>query len=318
MIYVDDNNSGYDGEAVERGLALDGSIDFKTGILPPGTYYFYAQFETTPARTPASLARSNYIGPITINGKPKIEFKSPSRTSGQEYSETERGDAWDMNELSDVVNLFNADGSVTTPFQRGFHDFGIVNNTFQAKTDFDALTGTVDTQVHLTVDPGVQINPLTYRYFCYSMQVDPVELVRNGDAVELNRAGWVARVIWQDNTTGELGSTKAHELIERSQTFPDYEDGFVEFCIDLWDPESYESGVRWTDMSQVSVVRFDPLEAADVTPFAIDWAGLFAENITTNAREYEFEIDLYDPEGDRMDVTLYLSLIHISEPTRPY
>jgi len=305
LLYVDTNNSGYDGNAVETGLAVDGSVDFMTGMLPPGTYYFYAQLETSSGGVPSVLARSNYIGPITINGKPGIKFNSPSRMGGAEYSETERGDAWDFSELTDVVNLFNPDGTPTAPFQRGFHDFGIVNGTFQAKTDFDEFMGVVDTQVHFTVPADRQVNPLNYRYFCYSMQVDPVELVRNGDAVELNRAGWVARLVWQDNATGDFGSSKAHELIERSQVFPDYDKGFVDFCVDLWDLESHESGKRWTDMNQVSVVRFDPLEAADVTTFAIDWAGLYAENITNNARIYEIEFELDDPEGDRMDVEFF-------------
>jgi len=305
-IYVDRNSSGYDGEALEKNQsAQNGQVSLKTGVLPPGNYYFYAQLENSSPTESTVLAQSDYVGPITVNGKPTIKFNSPSRTSGREYSSAERADAWDMSSFSDLVNIFNPDGTLTDSIFRGFHEPEIINGTFQAKTDFDQNLGTVDTQVHFAVAPGQPVDPQKYRYFCYSMQVDPVELVRNGDPVELNRAGWVARLVWLNRSTGEIGSTKAHELIERSQIFPDYEKGFVDFCIDLWDEESWESGVRWTDMALVDLVRFDPLEAGDVTTFAIDWAGLFAENTTDLNRNYQIDFELEDPEANALSVEFF-------------
>ena len=306
VIYVDQNSSGYDGDIIQRGL-ITGSGDFsiKSGILPPGSYYFYAQLENDSFEGPSTISQSNYIGPIVINGKPTIKFKSPSRMGGEEYANSERGDPWDMSSFSDLVNVFNPDGSLQDSLFRGFHDPKIENGTFQAKTDFDRDLGTVDTQVHFSVPTDKPIDPNKYRYFCYSMQVDPVELVRDGDPVELNRAGWVARLVWLNRSNGQLGSTKAHELIERSQTFPDYENGFVDFCIDLWDPESFESGIPWTQMESIDLVRFDPLEAGDITPFAIDWAGLYAENITSEDRSYQITFELNDPESQTMEVEFF-------------
>ena len=305
-IYVDDNNSGYDGQLLQRGLSLAGSTNIDTGMLPPGEYYFYANFETDNTVTPRVEANSAYVGPITVNGKPVFEFTAPSRTSGREYARDVRGDEWDMNESTDLDNLLLPDGTPTGANFRGFHGESFSDGYFRAETDFDATSGTVDTQVHFTTATANPINPREFRYFCYSMQVDPLELVRNNDPVELNRAGWVARLVWQqEGIASSLGSTFAHELIEKSQTFPDFANGFVEYCVDLWDPANKESGPAWLDTPSVNTLRFDPLEASDPTGFIIDHAGLYAENTTDSGNTYTVRWDVTDPDNDLMSVSLY-------------
>ena len=306
-IYVDNNNSGHDGERLARGLDRFGSIDIDTGMLPPGTYYFYANFETDDKITPRVVANSAYVGPVTINGKPVFEFTSPSRTSGREYARDVRGDAWDMNETTDLDNLFFADGSPRGPEFKGFHGETFSGGYFTAETDFDATMGEVDTQVHFTTAAGSPINPREFRYFCYSMQVDPVQLARNGDPVQLNRAGWVARLVWQQSgIASSLGSSFAHELIEKSQVFPDPANGLVEYCIDLWDAANVESGPLWLSMPKVDTLRFDPLEASDPTRFMIDHAGLYAENAAdTSNNQFNLTWDVSDPDGDAMNISIY-------------
>ena len=73
-------------------LALNSSTNFNTGVLPPGTYYFYVQWEGNDGHNEFVRDQSNYIGPITVNGKPYLTFSSPSRMSGPKYSEDEVGD----------------------------------------------------------------------------------------------------------------------------------------------------------------------------------------------------------------------------------
>ena len=309
VIFVDDNNSGFDGQPLQRGLATNGGTTIDTGILPPGTYYFYAQFETNNNVVPTVLATSSYVGPVTVNGKPVFTFTSPTRTSGQEYSRDERGDPWDLNQSTDLDNLFFPNGDPRPAEFKGFHNESFSGGFFSATTDPDPNFGEVDTQVYFTVDPTRPVNPRLYRYFCYNMQVDSSNIARNGDIVALNRAGWVARLVWQRNgILSSLGSTKAHELIEKSQTYPDTANGLVKYCIDLWDPESWESGTTWLSQPRIDIVRFDPLEASDPTNFIIGEAGLYAENVENESNQYTIGWNLNDPDGDTVTVSLFYDI----------
>jgi len=308
VIYVDTNNSGYDGEPLVRGLPASGTTSIDMGKLPPGTYYFYANFETNNKVTPRVIASSAYVGPVTINAKPVLRLTSPSRTSGREYSRDQRGDAWDMNQSTDLENLVTPSGAPTGPESKGFNSESFSGGYFIAATDDDPSRGTVDTQVHFTVPAGNAINPREYRWFCVSMQAETniLSRARDGNTVILNDAGWVARVIWQqDGLAGSLGSTIAWELVERSQTFPDVGKGLVEYCVDLWDDSTRESGPAWLDSARVDTLRFDPLEAADPTRFMIDHAALYADNNVNEAGQYNITWDVSDQDGDALEVSLY-------------
>ena len=120
MLYVDDNNSGYDGILLRPKLATSSNLEFNSGSLPPGTYYFYTQLETNNT-TPQVVAQSNYIGPVTINGKPDFVFRSPTRLSGPEYSRDELGNPWDMSDSADITNT-NIDETVNGYNNASFHD----------------------------------------------------------------------------------------------------------------------------------------------------------------------------------------------------
>ncbi len=305
VIFVDNNKSGFDGEIIEAGLGTNGSVEIMTGILPAGTYYFYAELRSSSGAAPILRARSGYVGPITINGKPSVQITSPSRTSGQEYSAAERGDPWDMNQSTDVGNLLDLNGNETPSAFRGFHNYFFSNGFFHATSDDDPSFGNVDTQVYLSTHPSRPVDPLRYRYFCHKMQVDPSILPLDGDFAQHNIAGWVARLVWFSRATGKIGQSHAHDIIERSNIFPDYENGFTTFCMDLWDDATHQSGTRWTDMGSVDVVRFDPLEAADPNTFIIDEAGLYAENAVDSNQLYEINWTLTDPENDSLTVQLY-------------
>jgi len=306
-LFVDDNASGYDGIMVDYNLAVSDSKNISTGFLPPGTYYFYVQLERYGSSIPNVRAQSNYYGPIQINGKPRFNFTAPTRTSGYEYSRDEAGDAWDMNQATDVINLVRSDGSTPPPNERGFYNYSFSGGVFTAKTQAASASVTVDTQVHLNVPYNKPVNTDFYRYFCYRMHVDPVHLSRSGDAHQLNLAGWVARLIYWRGGVQNLafGSTAAHELVERSQVFPDNANGMTTYCIDLWDSRTNESGPTWRDLDWITHVRFDPLEAALETNFAIDHAGLYSENKTNASNQYNLTWEISDPENDTVSIALY-------------
>lgn len=308
VIYVDTDNSGFDGEPLVRDLPRSGSTEIDTGLLPPGEYYFYANFETDNEFTPRVIANSAYVGPIRINAKPVVKVTSPSRTSGREYSRDERGDAWDMNQNTDLENLVFPDGTPTGPEFKGFNSESFSGGYFIATTDDDPSRGNVDTQVHFTVPGHAPVNPREYRYFCINIQAESnlLSRARDGNTVLLNDAGYIGRLIWQQaGLPASLGSTFAWELVERSQTFPDVDKGLVEYCVDLWDPAILESGPAWQDVTRIDTVRFDPLEAADPTRFMIDYAALYAENRVDASGQYQITWDANDKDGDALQVSLY-------------
>ncbi len=305
-IYVDSDAANYDGQMLQRGIAVNGFYDLTTGILEPGLYYFYAQLESSNGLIPNVGARSNYLGPVRVNGSPSLKFISPSRTSGSEYSRDERLDPWDMNSASDLQNLTQADGTPTTPMFRGFHNHSFQNGYFFATSDGPQPGVEVDTQVHLTVPSNKPIDTSKYRYFCVNWQIDSTNLTRSGDPAQLYDAGWFTRLVWVKNGTGgnSLGSTRGHFPVESSNLYPDYQNGFVTYCYDMW-IEPAEAGPTWLDISRVTTLRFDPLEATPATGFSINWAGLYAENKSNGSGLYDISLTVQDPENDNLDVALY-------------
>ena len=85
-----------------RDMDLTGSAELLSGVLEPGTYFLYAAIENPSAYGQNSQSFSKYAGPIHINAKPVLEFRSPSRMSGREYASDDRGNAWDMTTSGDV------------------------------------------------------------------------------------------------------------------------------------------------------------------------------------------------------------------------
>jgi hypothetical protein len=301
-VFADTNNVGHDGIAISRAQPLRGSLNFLTGTLAPGAYYFYAAIETHNGISPSIKAYSNYIGPIVINGKPVLQFKAPTRMTGKEYSRDERGNAWDMNEQTDVSNL-----AYTSPLARGFHDYSFTNGYFYATSDFDPAGAavTVDTQMHFTVPANKPIDTQLYRYFCYRLQIDSSNIARNGDPAALSKAGRFARLIYQKTGTSILGETGGHDVIERSAIFPDLENGLTTYCIDLWNDSIFTNGPKWKSIGSANLVRFDPMESQAATKFVVDFAGLYAENTTTNDRRYAIAWQTNDPENDGLSISLF-------------
>ncbi|MCC6953923.1 MAG: hypothetical protein IT290_07380 [Deltaproteobacteria bacterium] len=305
-VVVDTDAAGYDGSVIAREQPLSGSYAVSTGGLPPGRYYFYLQQDRHSPTSIATRARSNYIGPLIVNGKPQLKFISPSKRSGRAYSRDVLGNAWDMNGPEDVANANPA----LAQRSRYYHDWSFANGYFHATSDQDPdnnhLTFEIDTQVTFPVSPTVPIIPAEWRYFCTRMQIDSTNLPRNGDAVGLNRAGWVSRVVWQDRTVrGAIGSSLANELVERSNAFPDYANGLTTYCFDMQNPANHESGTTWQSIGKVTSLRFYPVEATPATRFALDFAELYAENRNSNDGRYLIQWSVRDPEQNPVTMDLY-------------
>ncbi len=304
-IYADTDAVGYDGQFIVRDLPLNGSTNLLSGILAPGQYYLYAQVERDIGSGFSILARSSYSSIITINAKPLLKFTSPSRMSGAEYFRDEVGNAADMSDNADVTNM-NAPVA-----ERGYDNGRIENGIFFANVTPDPNQNneftTIDTQVYLSAKVEKPVDTNKYRFFCYRMQVDSVKLSRDGNLANQSRDGWVSRLRWMRKAlaTSTFGTTAAHEIVEASTTFPDLANGFVTYCFDLWDSRGQEEGTSWKNARFVDIIGLDPLEAVYDTKFAIDWAGLYAENRESANGIFNISWNLTDSDSSNMQVKLF-------------
>jgi len=301
-LYVDNDTSGFDGMPIAHGLPRSGSYGFKTGVLEPGDWYVYAVVQRSNTNPPAVRDRTSYTGPIRINGKPTLTFKSPTRMSGMEYSRDERQDAWDMSQETDVFNFHLLPGW-NQQLQRGFHDPAIVDGIFTSEADADpeGAAVSIDTNMLLATKDGRKVDTNKYRYFCYRMQLDTTNINRQLNHSELNDAGFVSRLIFFDSDSGYFSGTGGHQVVEKSTEFLD---GLTTYCFDLWDDAIYEGHPNWKNAGLVDTIRLDPIEARDATKIAIDWAGLFAENLVRDGR-FEIKYETKDPDGDSLNISFY-------------
>lgn len=306
-IHYDNNNSGYDGTILFQNELVTSFRDLPLGMLAPGTYYFYASLDTNEfGGVRQSHAKSNYVGPIVINAKPKVLVTSPGRNSGFEYSRDERRDAWDFNSLGDINNVpFNG----TNPPQayRYFHDYSIQNGVFLAESDPHNNVTVGDVQMHPTLNTNKPIRTSIYRYFCAKQQIDPTNMTRDGNVAKISDAGWYSRFMYANSKVpGSFGSTKGFQVVETSTTFPDYQNGFITYCLDLWDPQVHDSGARFTDNALIDGLRFDPHEAFKPTKFAVDSFGLYSENYTDTEGNFKVTWNLQDEDSSNFTIKVFV------------
>lgn len=302
-LYADNDSSDYNGTVVFEGENVSAQRDIPLGMLPPGTYYFYARLENKDG---VAVRNSNYIGPIVINAKPQVIITAPSMQSGAEYARDERRDEWDFSSLGDMVNVpFN--GSNPPQSFRYFSDYMIQDGIFYATSDRVTSQVAADVQVHPTVLKQAPIKTSIYRYVCTRMQIDSRAMPRDGDPKKLNDAGWFARVMYFNSAdTSTFGSTRGFHVYETSTSFPDVQNGFLTYCLDLWDPNNHDTGKMFNQVPSIDVFRFDPHEAFDPTRFAIDHIGLYSENITEVGETYVVKWQTKDVDNNQQGVKIYL------------
>ena len=264
QIYMDSDNSGYDGAPMKTfaNNADPGSYTFNSGILPPGTYYFYVQVNYGTDYSKA--IRSGYSAAVTITSTPSGYFTSPTTISGKDYATTELGNPWNMDTAADVSNL---PGSNWSDDWRQYTSSSFVNGIFQAVA-VPGMAGHTETdvQVHLNVSPTKKIDTSKYRYLTYRIAADTSQFNNLHDMIE---KGFVSRpVYWDLGLFGDGGHTKAHVLFEDYHTY----------TIDLWKDGINEAGRKWKDNRELSHLRIDPLETSVNNWFFLDWVMLTTEN----------------------------------------
>lgn len=327
-LYMDYDNTDYNGDAVERFLPVDGSTGFKTGVLPPGTYYFYAELARRSGSSEVIQARSNHIGPVTINGKATMQFDSPGRLNVDnpdnqlEYFRDVVGNPSDCSDASDFSNL---DPGLPQTW-RWFHDWSFQNGMFIATPDVDPNPDPnivdADMQLHFTIPSNKPIRTADYRYFCTKMTIEWEKAPRTGEPADLNDLAHILRLAWTNTGAGLHGRTKGIWYVEPGGgvPFPSASNGYDRsgmqtYCIDLWDEETLHfvpgepanGNLHWLEVPLVTHLRHDPTETqlADPPRVAIDHSWLLGPNKTDTDGHFPIEFTLADAENDTISVQLF-------------
>ena len=293
-IYIDSDQSGYDGTFLGRTDYDDGSFTFPTASLPPGTYYFYLKlFDNTDGDT--LLATSGYSAALIVNGKTTITFSNPSMTSGPDYAQQVVGNSWDMEDSADVVNLGNPMD------EKNFQNESFSDGAFSAVAIIPAGSAQTesDSQVWLNVDSDNPIDTSKYRYLTYEMAIDETLYGDISDKVE---RGWISRVIWWDQGIQEDGSsTKGNIVYEGEKSY------FIDLRkADVLAPDDdYPKQSGWTGNATLSHLRLDMTETDVDTWFYLYDVKLTANPEPDDDNTFTIEFTTIDPEDEDAEIEFF-------------
>ena len=293
QLWIDDDNSGFDGDLFIDGLVNDGSYALKTGALPPGDYYVYLRGMNN--QQPINvLGTSGYSARIRVGAPPLVEITSPSYTSGEDYAASELGNPWDFSDTGDWMSTAE------------MSQISINGGIFSAVTDPPQNPPAPESDDRIVMNTKrngqiVPINTKKYRYFSVRMRVP--NAAGYGDIDDKLTRGWLGRLIWWNaSITADGSNYKDIPILE----------GWRTYSVDLWDDVFLEdigvlSGVPqlgWEELPLVRFFRFDPLEAWFPTSFEIDWMSLNAENTLSNG-SYTIEWDVSNTGASNVDVRIF-------------
>ena len=239
--------------------ASGGSHVFQTGILAAGTYYIAASNSSGTAWS---------SGPLVINAPPQTAISQPSMTSGQEYAQSVPGNAWDMNDSSDLNDKlpFGWETCVSNPaFSGGIYSATVIKcSGSTTHTDPRLILG----HMNPPGAPDPIINTNKYRYFSFRFWLSGQQNIHDG---------WVSRLGWWQESGGGLPGEET--VMSRDIIL---NEGWNVYKVDLWAAdvvdESHPVQRTWR-ASAPNRLRFDPTEmAVSLLPatIKIDWIKLTA------------------------------------------
>ncbi len=300
-IYIDSDNSGYDGNLLfrydsgsdffrDRAIGLN-SVTIPTAALAPGEYYIYlklySDYDTDNSNTDTLLATSNYSAKITINAKSHIEFINPSMTSGKDYATAVLNDPWDMNQSSDIAQMYNVGGS---QFTNGF---------------FVATNGNSDPYIYLNVNTSTPVETQKYKYVTFTMRVDDTSVQDQpfgGNIKEKVATGWMSRFFW--GSTGIDPKSTSNDIVL-------YE-GIQSYSIDLTgaltpnvSDDTIVDPTLWQTYATNGYFRFDPLEMPVPTQFFLYDMKLTGNPVPDSEGLFNMEFELSDAENESVTVAFY-------------
>jgi len=292
QLWMDKDNTNFDGELYMDALTDDGNFNLKTASLPPGDYYFYLKLVRHENSALVEKARSGYTPLIRIGVAPTVEITAPSYTSGVDFATTELLNAWDFSDASDVQGV-NED--VT--------GISYANGAMSADAAMIKFGNVSDAQIYLNMSRNgtpVPIDTSKYRYFTFRLYA---ELTGSINILDRIQKGWSTRLSWYKTSYGADGTySKPVQLLE----------GWHSYGVDLWDNQFVESGYNaegtvqagWRGVSDVTFMRFDPLETTLQVHFYLDDIKVCAVNRPSMLGVYELRWSTQDSDSSSLTTTL--------------
>ncbi|MEM7115720.1 MAG: hypothetical protein AAF614_24980 [Chloroflexota bacterium] len=256
--------------------AFGGTFTFQTGLLPPGTYYIAA---TNGSGTAWSEA------PIVIGAPPKVTITKPGASSGVDYATTEKGNAWDMNDASDINDSLPI-GWHTCVVNESFTGgvYRAMDTTCSNLTDPYSDSKLILGHMNPSGSPDPVVDTNKYRYLSFRYRLAGTQNVQEG---------WVARFGWWQEAKGGLPGSSA--VMSRDIILLE---GWNTYHIDLWAndivDESHPVQRSWR-ASAPNRLRFDPSEIhQSLAPaqIEIDWIKLTAMDEVTQGGVFPIEYEL--------------------------
>lgn len=258
-LYASPGNKSLDANDILIASGVTGSsYQFQTGVLPAGDYYIAADDGSTVSWS---------SGALTINAMPDVEIVAPSMTSGEDYAADVVGNAWDMNQTSDLNDVLPAgwETCVSNPNFNG----GIYSATLTGCSTDGAYTDARFIISYLNPSgPDPAIDTDKFRYFSFRYYQSGEQNVGEG---------WIARLgYWQQANGGLPGqdTVMSRDII--------IHEGWNTYKIDLWasdlPDEASPSMRQWRDAAP-NRLRFDPSELALAlmpAEIKLDWIMLTA------------------------------------------
>lgn len=310
--------------------ALDKEYTLFTSIFPPGLYYF--KLKLMDGASPYNgcgkvKAESDWVGPMTIEPAPVIEFVSPSALSGEDYARVVVGNPWDMVDQADIITP-----TINYPTTISAAEFS--GGIFCANAGIIPGQSMSDSQIWLNTNGGANnysdlkpIDTKKYRYFSVRLKVD---LPKDKDINWAVRTGWGSRLVWWNWGIQTDGSETKYGFLM---------DGWNIYTIDLYktylpaslnnqnqgeniltpkEQNPYPAQKGWKELTDVKFLRFDPLETLPEAintgsdRFCIDWFLLTGENKVKRGELFDIK---YQNSQEDWDVTLYFTSDPALNPT---
>ncbi len=258
-LFVDSDSSGHDGASLTNieSSRRTNSQSVDVSGFDWGNYYFYAR--------KASGFSGYSAGGFRVNKAPVVKIIEPDEAGGRDWARTYLGNAWDMNQRSDVILKHNLGG---VKFGRG---------VFSAVNARGGRGGRLNDPYFLLNLRDKRINTGRYHRLTVKYKyAGTFSLVR----------GTMARVGW---TTRPLNHQKYWQMSDDILTY----DGWNTITIDLKRIKLNRGRYGWRDF--VTRLRFDPHEDPYRRRFFIDSVALREDDKLSKAFAIKYRVDNDDP-----------------------
>lgn len=247
MMNVSANNCGapvnvevHNGDNLWTSVAT--SLSFNYGILPPGTYQL---------RVTCNTGQSAPVQ-FTINEPPRVTVLQPDERGGADYATVVRGNAWDMDQLSDVAAAANLDQGTIVASSSGVGSMLRGRNVLSPNP---GLTGDPNLFLLMTEGASRPIASTRYRYLTFSTQLHHAFDLGVGSVA---RVGWASASNWDAFTA----SGTAPILLWPGRNTYTIDLGALAIGSGLEPCGPGAPCLRWTQASP-RFLRFDPHEFGD-------------------------------------------------------